>query len=103
MFGPGFQPCGDKPSTPDVVECVQAKTKVADQRLNAAYKAYAFGCLHLPDRPVLHSVKAIGVAVLDPQALRRQQRLTLSGIDPGLQRSMTEGRARELEKAMTFD
>jgi len=39
MFGPGFQPCGDKTSTPAVVECVQAKTNVADQRLNAAYKA----------------------------------------------------------------
>jgi uncharacterized protein YecT (DUF1311 family) len=38
MFGPGFQPCGEKTSTPDVVECVQAKTSVADQRLNAAYK-----------------------------------------------------------------
>ena len=35
----------------------------------------------------LGSVKAaIGVPVLDPQALRRQQRLTLSGVDPGLQR-----------------
>ena len=50
------------------------------------HRAYAFGCLHLPDRPE-HSVKAaIGVSVLDPQALRRQQRLTLSGVDPGLQR-----------------
>ena len=39
MFGPGFQPCGEKPSTPAVVECVQAKTNAADQRLNAAYKA----------------------------------------------------------------
>jgi hypothetical protein len=35
----------------------------------------------------LRSVKAaIGVAVLDPQALRRQQRLTLVGLDPSLQR-----------------
>jgi hypothetical protein len=36
---------------------------------------------------VLYTVEgAIGVPVLDPQALRRQQRLTLSGVDPGLQR-----------------
>jgi hypothetical protein len=34
MFGPGFQPCGDKPSTLAVVECVQAETNAADQRLN---------------------------------------------------------------------
>jgi uncharacterized protein YecT (DUF1311 family) len=39
MFGPGFQPCGEQTSTLAVVECVQAKTNVADQRLNAAYKA----------------------------------------------------------------
>jgi hypothetical protein len=33
------------------------------------------------------SVKAaVGVSVLNPKALRRQQRLTLSGIDPSLQR-----------------
>jgi hypothetical protein len=78
MFGPGFQPCGDQLSTPAVVECVQAKTNVADQRLNAAYKALqaridrststavAFGCLDLPDRPVLHTVEgAIGVPVME--------------------------------------
>jgi uncharacterized protein YecT (DUF1311 family) len=39
MFGPDYQPCGDTPNTPATVECVQAKTKVWDQRLNAAYKA----------------------------------------------------------------
>ena len=39
MFGPGFQPCGEKTSTIEVVDCVKAKTNVADQRLNAAYKA----------------------------------------------------------------
>src|SRR5215469_3652606 len=39
MFGPDYQPCGDKPNTLTVVECLQAKTKVADQRLNAAYAA----------------------------------------------------------------
>ena len=30
MFGPGFQPCGEKTSTLAVVECVQANTNVAD-------------------------------------------------------------------------
>jgi hypothetical protein len=51
------------------------------------HRAYAFGCLDLPDRPVLYTVEgSIGVPVLDPQALRRQQWLTLSGIDPSLQR-----------------
>jgi hypothetical protein len=45
MFGPGFPPCGEKTSTVEVIDCVQAKTNVADQRLNAAYKA-----LQRPDR-----------------------------------------------------
>jgi uncharacterized protein YecT (DUF1311 family) len=39
MFGPGFQPCGEKTFTPAVVECAQAKTNAVEQRLNAAYKA----------------------------------------------------------------
>ena len=39
MFGAGFQPCGQKTSTLEVVQCVQAKTNISDQRLNAAYKA----------------------------------------------------------------
>jgi len=44
----------------------------------------AFRRLHFPDRPFLRCVKAaIGVPVLHPQALRRQQRLTLRGVDPG--------------------
>ena len=30
MFGPGFQPCGEKTFTLAVVECVQANTNVAD-------------------------------------------------------------------------
>src|SRR6202040_645090 len=51
------------------------------------HRAYAFGSLDLPDRPVLYSIEgAIGVPVLNPQALRREQWLTLSGVDPGLQR-----------------
>ena len=53
MFGPGFQPCGDKPSTPDVVECVQAKTNAADQRLNAAYKALQAGIKANQRQPLL--------------------------------------------------
>jgi len=32
-FGQGFQPCGEKTSTPEVVERVQAKTNASDQRL----------------------------------------------------------------------
>jgi uncharacterized protein YecT (DUF1311 family) len=38
MFGPDYKPCGDQPNTVATVDCVQAKTKVWDQRLNTAYK-----------------------------------------------------------------
>jgi hypothetical protein len=27
MFGPDYQPCGDRPNTPAIVECVQAKRR----------------------------------------------------------------------------
>lgn len=39
MFGPDYQPCGNRPNTLAIVECLQAKTKAADRRLNTAYKA----------------------------------------------------------------
>ncbi len=40
-------------------------------RLVFRHRAYAFGCLDLPDRPVLYTVEgAIGVPVLDLHALR---------------------------------
>ena len=41
MFGPGYAPCGEQQSTSGSVDCVAAKTKVWDRRLNASYKALA--------------------------------------------------------------
>jgi uncharacterized protein YecT (DUF1311 family) len=41
MFDDGYKPCGDQPNTMATVNCVDAKTKVWDQRLNNAYKALA--------------------------------------------------------------
>jgi len=104
MFGPGFQPCGDKPSTPAVVECVQAKTNVADQRLNAAYKALQ-GRIEANQRQSLLAAQRLWVQYRDANC-------GFYGVQDGsirqvqaaeCVRSMTEDRARELEKAMTFD
>src|SRR3546814_17467164 len=39
MFGPEFGTCGDQPTTLATVECLDAKTKLSDRRLNTAYKA----------------------------------------------------------------
>src|ERR1700730_18551085 len=104
MFGPGFQPCGDKPSTPAVVECVQAKTNVADQRLNAAYKAMQARMDAAHGQPLL-AAQRLWVQYRDANcgcygtqdgSIRQVQGAECI-------RSMTEDRARELEKAMNFD
>lgn len=100
MFGPDFQPCGDQRSTLEVVDCIDDKTKVWDQRLNAAYQALQ---------------QRIDAAQRDP--LRTAQRLWVQYRDANCRfygvregslrqveaaeclRSMTQQRAIELEKA----
>ena len=104
MLGPGFQPCGEKTSTLAVVECVQAKTNVADQRLNAAYKALQARIDAALRQPLL-AAQRLWVQYRDANcgfygtqdgSIRQVQAAECI-------RSMTEDRARELEKAMTFD
>jgi uncharacterized protein YecT (DUF1311 family) len=103
MFGPGFQPCGDKPSTPDVVECVQAKTKVADQRLNAAYTALQ-AQIDAAQRQPLLAAQRLWVQYRDANCFYGVQDGSIRQVQAAeCIRSMTEDRARELEKAMTFD
>ena len=104
MFGPGFQPCGDKPSTPAVVECVQAKTNVADQRLNAAYKALQ-ARIDAAQRQPLLSAQRLWVQYRDANcAFYGVQDGSIRQVQAAeCIRSMTEDRAHELEKAMNFD
>jgi uncharacterized protein YecT (DUF1311 family) len=100
MFGAGFQPCGDQLSTPAVVECVQAKTCMADQRLNAAR-------CELGSRPLNVKLAAQRLWVQC-----RDANCGFYGVQDGsirqvqgaeCIRSMTEDRARELEKAVKLD
>jgi len=104
MFGPGYSPCGDKPSTAETVACVTAKTKDWDRRLNAAYKALQ---------------QRVDPGQADP--LKAAQRLWLQyrtancafyGSGAGTigqvqaaecMRAMTEDRTQELEKAMKLE
>ena len=104
MFGADYQPCGDQPNTMATVDCVQAKTKAWDRRLNTAYKDL---------------MQRIDAGQRDP--LKAAQRLWIQFRDAncrfyGLQegtirqiqaaeclRAMTQDRALELEKAMKFD
>jgi uncharacterized protein YecT (DUF1311 family) len=104
MFGPGFQPCGDKTSTLAVVECVQEKINTADQRLNVAYKALQ-ARIDAAQRQPLLAAQRLWVQYRDANC-------GFYGVQDGSVRqvqaaecirSMTEDRARELEKAMKLD
>jgi uncharacterized protein YecT (DUF1311 family) len=104
MFGPGFQPCGEKTSTLEVVECVQAKTNASDQRLNAAYKALQAQVDAAQRQPLLAAQRLwvqyrdanCGFYGVPDGSIRKVQGAECI-------RSMTEDRARELEKAMKLD
>jgi uncharacterized protein YecT (DUF1311 family) len=104
MFGPGFQPCGDKTSTLAVVECVKAKTNIADQRLNAAYKALQTRIDPAQRQPLLTAQRLwvqyrdanCGFYGVQDGSIRQVQAAECI-------RSMTEDRASELEKALELD
>lgn len=104
MFGPGFQPRGGRTSTLEVVECLQAKISAADQRLNAAYKALQTQIEAVQRQPLL-AAQRLWVQYRDancafygmPDGSIRQ----VQGAE--CLRSMTEDRARELEKAAKLD
>jgi uncharacterized protein YecT (DUF1311 family) len=104
MFGPGFQPCGERTSTPEVVECVQAKTSVADRRLNAAYKALQ-AQIDANQRQPLLAAQRLLVQYRDANyAFYGTQDGSIRQVQAAeCLRSMTEDRARELEKAMKLD
>lgn len=39
QYGADYQPCGEISTTIDIVQCIENKTNVWDQRLNNAYKS----------------------------------------------------------------
>ena len=98
MFGPGFQPCGEKTSTLEV-ECVQAKTNAWDQQLNTAYKALQAQVDAAQRQPLL-AAQRLWVQYRDANcgfygtpdgSIRKVQGAECI-------RSITEDRARELER-----
>jgi len=100
MFGPGFQPCGKETSTPAVVDCIQAKTNAAGQRLNAAYKALQAQIDDAAQRQPLLAAQRLWAQYRDancrfygtPDGSIRQVQAA------ECLRSMTEDRARETRK-----
>ena len=104
MFGAGFRPCGEKTSTPEVVECVRAKTSIADQRLNAAYKALQAQIDTAQHQPLL-AAQRLWVQYRDANcAFYGVQDGSIRQVQAAeCLRSMTEDRAHELEEAMKLD
>jgi uncharacterized protein YecT (DUF1311 family) len=104
MFGPDYKPCGDQPNTPATVDCVQAKTKVWDQRLNAAYKALQQR-IDADQRDPLKAAQRLWVQYRDANCrFYGSQQGSIREIQAAeCQRAMTQDRALELEKAMRSD
>jgi uncharacterized protein YecT (DUF1311 family) len=104
MFGDDYPPCGEQSNTLAIVDCIEAKTKVWDRRLNKAYK-------DLPQRIVagqlgpLKEAQHLWVKFRDANcAFYDAQDGTIRQIQAAeCVRSMTKDRALELESAMKFD
>ncbi len=104
MFGSDYPPCGDRSNTADIVDCIEAKTRVWDERLNKAYK-------DLPQRldagqlGPLKEAQRLWVKFRDANCtFYDSQEGTIRQIQAAeCMRSMTKDRALELENAMKFD
>jgi len=101
MFGSDYPPCGEKPSTPEIVACIQAKTKVWDDRLNAAYRDLLKRIT--PDqRQPLQQAEQHWIQYRDANCkFYASGPGTISVVQTAeCFRSMTEDRAKEIGKAM---
>ena len=100
MFGPDYRPCGDKPNTLAIVECVQAKTKVSDRKLNAAYQALMKNADPVQRETLLNAQRLWGRYRDANCAFYGSGEGTIRQVQAAeCARAMTEDRARELEEA----
>ena len=104
MFGPDYKPCGDQPNTLAIVDCVDAKTKTWDQRLNAAYKALTQR-ISAGQREPLKAAQRLWIQYRNANChFYGSQEGSIREIQAAeCLRAMTQDRALELEKAMKFD
>jgi uncharacterized protein YecT (DUF1311 family) len=104
MFAQDYEPCGNQTSTVDIVACVQVKTKLWDQRLNAAYKNLAQR-IDAGQREPLKMAQRLWIQYRDANCgFYASQDGSIRQIEGAeCMRAMTEERALELEKAMKFD
>lgn len=104
MFGSGYKPCGDKVSTVEIVDCVDAKTKVWNDRLNRAYQALPQR-LDPAQRGPLKDAQRLWIKYRDANCgFYASQEGTIRQVQAAeCMRSMTQDRALELENAMKFE
>jgi uncharacterized protein YecT (DUF1311 family) len=104
MFGPDFRPCGDQPSTMETVDCVAAKTKVWDQRLNAAYQSLSRR-IDAGQRDPLKTAQRLWIQYRDAnRGFYGSQEGSIRQVQAAeCVRAMTQDRALELEKVMKFN
>lgn len=104
MFGPDYPPCGDQLNTMATVDCVQAKTKVWDRRLNTAYRDLMLR-IDAGQRDPLKAAQRLWIQYRDTNCrFYGSQEGTMRQIQAAeCLRAMTQDRALELEKALKFD
>jgi uncharacterized protein YecT (DUF1311 family) len=104
MFGPDFKPCADQPNTLEIVECLSARTRVWDQRLNAAYKSLGQR-IDAAQREPLTASQRLWIQYRDANCrFYASQEGSIRQIQAAeCLRAMTQDRVLELEKAMKFD
>ena len=104
MFGPDYAPCGERTSTLEIVQCVSGKTRVWDDRLNAAFRALG-NRIDPGQRTPLLAAQRLWLQYRDANCrFYAAQDGTIAQIQAAeCLRAMTEDRARELEQAMKLD
>ena len=100
MFGAAYKPCGDKNSTMEIVECIAAKTKVLDARLNTAYAALQ-RIIEPGQRDPLRNAQRLWIQFRDANCgFYGAQQGTIRQVQAAeCLRAMTQDRAAELEQA----
>lgn len=102
MYGEGFAPCGEQASTSGTVDCLAAKTRSQDQRLNAAYRDLQKR-IDPDQRQPLIEAQRLWVRYRDANCRFYAERDgSIRQIEAAeCLRAMTADRAGELERAMT--
>ena len=100
MFGEGYRPCGERPTTMEIVDCVQSKTKGLEARLNAALQNLV-KAVDPPQREPLRKAQRLWTQFRTANCAFYEGAGSQSQRVAGAEcvRAMTEDRAAELERA----